>query len=112
MNKPYYVVTPEYGEVVPVLDYGQGPTEYGCDVIEVEAPTKRAAVIAGVKAMRAKPREYRYFGQCDGNPFAGVRAEPAVCPHGRPHFVIRDGRKETVDCPECEAETQEKEAAP
>jgi hypothetical protein len=100
---PWYVVTPEYGEVVPVLDDGQGPTEYGCDVIEVEAPSKRAAVIAGVRAMRANPREYRYYGgHCEGNPFAGVKAEPAVCPHGRPHFEIRDGKPVPVVCMACD----------
>lgn len=31
----YLVISEEYGEVVPILDYGQGPTEYGCDICYV-----------------------------------------------------------------------------
>jgi hypothetical protein len=76
----YYVVTPQYDSVVPILDDGSGPTESGCDVIEVEAPTKRAAVIEGVKRMlKGNPREYKWCraARSDGyNPFAGVRAIP------------------------------------
>lgn len=73
----WLVITPEYGDVVPVLDYGQGPIEYGCDVIEVEAQSKRDAIALGVKAM-LKSKEYRYcresrqFGE---NPYTGVHAE-------------------------------------
>lgn len=103
--KPWWVVTPEYGERMPVCDDGSGPVEYGRDSIEVEAPTRRAAIIAGVKAMRANSGRYRYYrGHCEGNPFAGVRAEPAVCGHGRPHFVFSGGKPVGVECPACEAE--------
>lgn len=83
--KHWYVITPEYGVVVPVLDFGQGPTEYGCDVIEVEAETKRDAIALGVKAMlNARYGDFAYqnrFRWCrdarnDGcSPYAGVRAE-------------------------------------
>lgn len=73
--KAWFVVTPEYGEVVPILDYGQGPMEYGADVIEVEAATKRDAIIAGVALMRSRPGQFHYFrDHCEGNPFAGVTA--------------------------------------
>ena len=48
----WYVVTPEYGTVVPVLDYGQGPIEYGCDVVEIEATVlrlrKRMGLLKGI----------------------------------------------------------------
>ena len=47
----WYVVTPEYGTVIPVLDDGTGPMEYGADVIEIEAETKRDAIALGVKEM-------------------------------------------------------------
>jgi hypothetical protein len=59
--KRRYVVTPEYGEVVPVLDYSEGPLEYQADVIEVEAETKRDAIVLGVAVMRKNSREYHYF---------------------------------------------------
>jgi hypothetical protein len=71
----FYVITPEYGEVVPVTDEGQGPMEYGCDVIEIEALTAADAKALGVRAMLAKPREYRWFRHSDGSPFSGVRVE-------------------------------------
>lgn len=73
--KRWRVITPEYGEVIPVTDEGQGPMEYGCDAIEVEAETRRDAVVVGVALMRRQPREYHWFRRCDGNPFAGIRAE-------------------------------------
>jgi hypothetical protein len=74
MNR-YWVITPEYGEVVSVTDEGQGPLEYGCDVIEIEADNKRDAIVLGVKAMRANSATYHYYRECDDSPFAGVRAE-------------------------------------
>ena len=76
----YYVVTPQYGTTIPILDDGTGPEEYGADVIEVEAPNKRAAVTEGVKRMLAGSRkEFRWCRdqRSDGvNPFAGVKAIP------------------------------------
>ena len=71
----YWVITPEYGDVVPVTDEGQGPMEYGCDVIEIEAENARDALLLGVKAMRANSATYRWYQNCDGSPFAGVRVE-------------------------------------
>jgi hypothetical protein len=73
---------------VPVLDYGTGPTEYGCDVIEITAETKRDAIALGVREMLRAPygdfaRNGSRFKWCrdarnDGyNPYAGVRAERA-----------------------------------
>jgi hypothetical protein len=85
--KRWYVVTPEYGIVIPVLDFGQGPIEYGRDVIEVEAANARDAVALGVKEMLrhrygvpALQDKYEWckMAQGDGsNPFAGVFAQPA-----------------------------------
>lgn len=73
--KRWLVLTPEYGEVIPITDEGQGPTEYQCDGIEVEAETKRDAILMGVRLMRANPRDYHWFRHVDGNPFVGVTAE-------------------------------------
>lgn len=47
----YYVITPEYGVMIPVTDDGQGPMEYGCDLIEIEATSARDAVALGVQEM-------------------------------------------------------------
>jgi hypothetical protein len=47
----WLVLTPEYGVLIPVTDEGQGPIEYGCDGIEIEAETKRDAIVLGVKEM-------------------------------------------------------------
>lgn len=80
----WYVISPEYGEVVPVLDYGQGPIEYGRDVIEVQARTKKEAISAGVAMMlKVVGRQFKGVqdtvasGMC---PYTGFTAEPI---HGR-----------------------------
>lgn len=74
--KRYVVIGPEYGTVEPILDDGTGPMEYGCDVVEVEAETRRAALVLGVRLLRRLPRGYldRFP---DENPFTGVRVELA-----------------------------------
>lgn len=78
--KRWYVVTPQYGTVIPVLDDGTGPTEYGADVVEVEAPSRRAAITEGVKRMlRGSRKEFRYCRDQRSdraNPFVGVKAFP------------------------------------
>jgi len=78
--KRWYVVTPTYGTVVRILDDGTGPEEFGADVVEVEAPTKREAITIGVKKMLAgSRREFRWCREQRGdgcNPFAGVKAVP------------------------------------
>ena len=73
--KRWYVITPEYGTVVPVLDWGQGPIEYNCDVIEIQARTKRDALLLGVKEMRRL--QYEWFDDPSENPYTGVRVERA-----------------------------------
>lgn len=78
--KPWVVVTPEYGTVIPIVD-GQGPMEYGCDLVYVEAETRRDALHLGVKLM--KQRGDDWFDNCE-NPYAGIKVLPAhVCEHGR-----------------------------
>lgn len=82
--KRWYVITPEYGQVVPVLDDGTGPMEYGADVVEVEAETKRDAIAFGVRLMlRGRWREFKWCRdqRLSGlSPYAGVKAEPAPSP--------------------------------
>ena len=76
----WWVITPEYGEVIPITDDGQGPTEYQSDAIEIEADTRRDAIVIGVAIMRANTSVYHWFRHCDGNPFVGIRAEETPVP--------------------------------
>ena len=46
------VVSPEYGTVVPVTDWGEGPLEYGRDVVYVQAEDPREAKLLGFATMR------------------------------------------------------------
>jgi hypothetical protein len=74
----WWVVTPQYGRVIPILDDGTGPMEYGADVVEVEAESKRDAIAFGVRAMlRGSWREFKWCrDQRDSglSPYGGVRA--------------------------------------
>ena len=100
--KHWSVTSPEFGEVIPILDDGSGPMEYGCDYALVIAPTKRAARSLAVRAWRKNARTHsdslkepmagveEAYGRlqwCDGgneNPFVGLKVEElAPCPtHG------------------------------
>lgn len=76
--KKYYVVSEAYGSVVPILDDGSGPEEWGSDVIEIMAKNKRDAKILGLSLWRQthKSYSYRFFGGRDTNyenPFKGVK---------------------------------------
>lgn len=83
--RKWAVITPEYGVMIPVTDEGLGPLEYGCDVIEIEADTRRAAVVLGVKEMLRGGKGGHGHGlryqwcrdqRSDGrSPHAGVKAE-------------------------------------
>lgn len=90
MKRPYYVVSPEYKTS---LGGAYEPPEYGCDCVEVEAETKREAVILGVREALKQRHSWAEDNRSDGqSPFAGYRAELAVCPHGHPHFVMVAGK--------------------
>lgn len=89
--KRYYVVTPPVGYVdVVIPETGQGPWVEECDVIEIEAESKRDAVLLGVREM-LKRREYHYCREqrADGcSPYTGVKAldadiadNPPLTPH-------------------------------
>jgi hypothetical protein len=73
----WLVVTPDYEAVVEHIDVWPR-REVVCDVVEVEAATRREAVVKGVRAMRAQYRDgYHNWYAPDRNPFAGMKAEPA-----------------------------------
>lgn len=82
--KRWYVVTPEFTEMVTGWNLPEGGyPETGCEVIEVEAPTKRAAKVAAVRQCRAKPHSGCWFRDVDGNPYVGLKvysAEPEDYP--------------------------------
>lgn len=98
---PYWVTSPEYGVLIPILDDGSGPIEYGCDVEEVWAPNKRDAIKIAVKKWRTERgwwsnRNYVHDRMADGlNPFVGIKAELAMCGHGVVTFY---------ECKECDDE--------
>ena len=70
----YLVISPEYGEVVPILDYGVGPMEYASDVIRVDAPNKRAARVLAVRTWRKEKWVLKYC-EFDENPYRGLKVE-------------------------------------
>jgi hypothetical protein len=78
MMRRYFVISPEWGEVVPVTDEGQGPTEYCRDVVEVEADSRSDARVLGLKLLRERPCYYRWHGYNSDNDFAGLEVEPWV----------------------------------
>ena len=84
--KRWLVVTPQYNEVIPVLDTGEGPTETVADVIEIEAETPRDAIALGVREMLRLAGRWRKdqprFKLCADQrsdrlcPYTGVKAYP------------------------------------
>src|ERR1700674_701285 len=99
--KHWWVVTPEYGEVIPILDDGSGPMEYQSDVVCVDAPNKRAAKVAAVRRLRDLfPNGW--LRDHDANPFTGLKAEPAECKHGK--IACDCERRQDDYCEECERE--------
>ena len=66
----YLIVTPEYETY-----YGDyEPPEYGCDVVEVEASTKREAKVLGLRELRRTGSKWILDGASDEhNPFTGLK---------------------------------------
>lgn len=71
------VVSGEYSYVEPVLDYGEGPTYYTCDVVEVEAENKKQAKVFGLREMR-KQHPRGFVSVYDENPFKGMKVFPYI----------------------------------
>ena len=75
MNR-YYVISPTYYYHEPILDDGSGPDEPACDVVEVEAHTKREAKIRGLKELRKIHKGWiNWHRDSDANPFTGLKVE-------------------------------------
>ena len=62
----WLIISPQYGTVVPVLDDGTGPMEYGSDGVIVEARTKREALVLGLRRMRSDPECHYHRKYDDG----------------------------------------------
>lgn len=72
----FIVYSEEYGEVVPVLDYGQGPMEYTCDVWEGEARNRNEARRLAWAEWRRTGAKSININAGDGrHPLAGVKVE-------------------------------------
>lgn len=71
----FLVCSAEYGTVVPVLDFGEGPTEYGRDCLYVRARSAKRAKVLMVRAWRRRSAWRRPNWLTDGVPFRGMIAE-------------------------------------
>jgi hypothetical protein len=101
--RPYLVYSPSYETYSACYDPPE-PPEYGADCVEVEAKSKREAVIAGVKLMLQQRRSFAQDNLSDRlPPWAGIKAELAVCGHGYPHFQIVNGKAVYQECWGCNA---------
>lgn len=99
----YLVCSPEYGTVVEVIDFGQGPMECGRDVLFAYARNAGRAKVLAVRAWRRAQKKNwrvaRFLSHTD-NPFTGIEVKRAVCEHGNQYH-----------CAECEALWKSEEAA-
>ena len=69
----YIVCTPIYDRI-PDMYYEPG--EPGCDVVEVEAETKREALVKGLRLLRQQRSQWVNDQQSDGrSPFNGLQTE-------------------------------------
>jgi hypothetical protein len=103
MRHHYFVVSPEMSEVIPVTDYGQGPTEYFSCVATVEADNKRDAKVLALKT--DEMRDWILQARGDGQPpLAGLEVLEAQCPHG---VCVCDGCK--GECSDCLFDDEQKE---
>lgn len=99
--KHWMVVTPEYQSLSEYID-GYSLYEPACDVVSVEAYTKREALIAGVAEMRRKKLEWIRDQESDkASPFSGLKAESALCSHGYCWCDICTDKPEWSECKEC-----------
>lgn len=73
----FLVASAEYGTVIPILDYGEGPTEYGRDVLYVRCASRQRAKVLALRAWRRQNRRnWRKAGFLeDGCPFTGMIVE-------------------------------------
>jgi len=93
------VISPEMMTPGRYSPFGLDPPEYGCDVVSVEAPSRREAIRRGTPLLKGWCRDARSDG-C--NPFVGVTAEDPRCPHGVCFCELCDS-----ECEACDADAVE-----
>ena len=106
-QKTWFVCTPEYWTSPQIMHGDPDPGERGCDIVEVEAQTKRQAKVLAVRAFRKAGCKYLDDW---GNPFTGVTAETfpdypgeGTSPHNHEELlVMRGDRYLKYDCPRCD----------
>lgn len=75
----YYVISPDYQTVDPILLDGTGPTEtrcdfFQCDFFQIEAATPEEAKTEAVRRMRRQPQSWLQDGvRLGDNTFTGLR---------------------------------------
>lgn len=99
----YIVYTPSFTSYRGVWGDPPEPPEYGADVVEVIAKSKREAKVEAVRKMRAEGMEWVRGQESDGaSPFTGLKVEDMKCKHGICHCRECGG-----DCETCYQEATE-----
>lgn len=96
MMQHFIVVTPEMSEVVPVTDYGEGPTEYFRLSVPIEARTASEAKVFAIYTPELS--QWVIDARSDGlNPLCGLEVvSNLICSHGMCHCGCVD-----IDCAQC-----------
>lgn len=72
--------------------------EYGCDVVHVEAETRRDALLLGVMLFRQQGAKYLDDGV---SPYAGVTVEAVRCEAHGTTAIVWKSKHEGYDCSAC-----------
>jgi hypothetical protein len=101
----WFVITPSY--TTYYNSWSLDPPEYGCDVVSVDAPTKRQAKVEGVRKLRAIKSEWIQDAASDGvSPFTGLKVETTFCPHNVAcHCDLKECTQK--ECAQCDKEWEE-----
>lgn len=74
----YIVVSPEVSEIIPILDYGMGPTETYHEVYLVDAANRKQAKWAAYnKSRKLRRKWWSDYGDGYQHPLKGVKVEDA-----------------------------------
>lgn len=100
MKHHYIVYTPTYTHYYSL--WSLEPPETVCDVVCVEASTKREAKVIAVREMRKQGLDWVLDQQSDGaSPFTGLKADLATCEHGVCWCDLCSSKDSWSECKEC-----------
>ena len=77
-TRQFLVMNPLTETVIPILDDGTGPSEWGRDIVEVSATSKKEAKRLGYHALKQTYEGRRWINDCRGdnkNPFSELTVE-------------------------------------